>query len=228
MKSMVLAIAATAAHALAAYTVVTNDGAVVFSNSVKEQVTLTDPLLAEDGISSVEYNSTGSYYLKPTSPATYTGGTTVSFGQIYIKSGGALGPGVLTIKDYSSVIVDGGSVTFGHKVVFNPVSSYVSAIDGGDFTLKSIGAEGADSVVRIGRAGAGDQSTGTLSLTDPGSEAVRQIKTSGNLDLTLDGGTLKARGDAVSPFFTSATAGDTPKATVSMNGVTVDVAAGGC
>ena len=212
--------------AYADYTVTTNEGAVVFVNSSSERATVTDSYLASDGIDSLSFNSTnsGGFDFMPTQPSTYTGGTTIVEGQLYIYSDGALGPGPVTINDGSSLIVRGCDIVFDDKVVFG--ESYIAGFGGGCPIMRSVGSIGAEKSIRIGRNGAGTASKAVLSLTGGDSEALGRIYTSGALDLTLDGGTVAVRSDASSPFFKSATAADTPSATIAAAGVTFDVASG--
>lgn len=212
--------------AYADYTVTTNEGAVVFVNSSSERATVTDSYLASDGIDSLSFNSTnsGGFDFMPTQPSTYTGGTTIVEGQLYIYSDGALGSGPVTINDGSSLIVRGCDIVFDDKVVFG--ESYIAGFGGGCPIMRSVGSIGAEKSIRIGRNGAGTASKAVLSLTGGDSEALGRIYTSGALDLTLDGGTVAVRSDASSPFFKSATAADTPSATIAAAGVTFDVASG--
>ena len=212
--------------AYADYTVTTNEGAVVFVNSSSERATVTDSYLASDGIDSLSFNSTnsGGFDFMPTQPSTYTGGTTIVEGQLYIYRDGALGPGPVTINDGSSLIVRGCDIVFDDKVVFG--ESYIAGFGGGCPIMRSVGSIGAEKSIRIGRNGAGTASKAVLSLTGGDSEALGRIYTSGALDLTLDGGTVAVRSDASSPFFKSATAADTPSATIAAAGVTFDVASG--
>lgn len=219
-----MALASCAAYA--DYTVTTNEGAVVFVNSSSERATVTDSYLASDGIDSLSFNSTnsGGFDFMPTQPSTYTGGTTIVEGQLYIYSDGALGSGPVTINDGSSLIVRGCDIVFDDKVVFG--ESYIAGFGGGCPIMRSVGSIGAEKSIRIGRIGAGTASKAVLSLTGGDSEALGRIYTSGALDLTLDGGTVAVRSDASSPFFKSATAADTPSATIAAAGVTFDVASG--
>ncbi|MBR4257690.1 MAG: hypothetical protein IKQ17_01525 [Kiritimatiellae bacterium] len=225
-KVVSAAMALVSCAAYADYTVTTNEGAVVFVNSSSERATVTDSYLASDGIDSLSFNSTnsGGFDFMPTQPSTYTGGTTIVEGQLYIYSDGALGPGPVTINDGSSLIVRGCDIVFDDKVIFG--ESYIAGFGGGCPTLRSVGSIGTEKSIRIGRNGAGTASKAVLSLTGGDSEALGRIYTSGALDLTLDGGTVAVRSDASSPFFKSATAADTPSATIAAAGVTFDVASG--
>ena len=225
-KVVSAAMALVSCAAYADYTVTTNEGAVVFVNSSSERATVTDSYLASDGIDSLSFNSTnsGGFDFMPTQPSTYTGGTTIVEGQLYIYSDGALGPGPVTINDGSSLIVRGCDIVFDDKVVFG--ESYIAGFGGGCPIMRSVGSIGAEKSIRIGRNGAGTASKAVLSLTGGDSEALGRIYTSGALDLTLDGGTVAVRSDASSPFFKSATAADTPSATIAAAGVTFDVASG--
>lgn len=225
-KVVSAAMALVSCAAYADYTVTTNEGAVVFVNSSSERATVTDSYLASDGIDSLSFNSTnsGGFDFMPTQPSTYTGGTTIVEGQLYIYSDGALGSGPVTINDGSSLIVRGCDIVFDDKVVFG--ESYIAGFGGGCPIMRSVGSIGAEKSIRIGRNGAGTASKAVLSLTGGDSEALGRIYTSGALDLTLDGGTVAVRSDASSPFFKSATAADMPSATIAAAGVTFDVASG--
>ena len=221
----VVVLAACAAHA--DYTVTTNDGVVAFFNDTDSRITITDSYLAEDGIESLTFNSTSGYFsFSPSVPSTYAGGTTISRGQLFVNRSDAFGTGPITIKDSSSLMINGYNLAFDNKIVFNQEYSYVVGYNGGSVTLRSVGTEGSAHRIRIGRTGAGAASRATLSLTGADSEAIGRIYTSGNLDLTLDGGTIAARSDAESPFFKSFTSEDTSSAAIAPAGVTFDVAEG--
>jgi len=228
LKTVVNGMAALVSFAAYAnYTATTNEGAVAFVNDSGVRATVTDSYLAADGIQSLSFNSTsGGFDFKPTQPSTYTGGTTIAKGQVYVYSDGALGPGPIMINDASSLIVRGCETVFGSKVTFSQNNSYVTGFEGGRPILTSVGSIGAEKSIRIGRSGAGDVAMVVLSLTGGDSEALGRIYTSGRLDLTIDGGTIAVRSDALSPFFKSATDADAPAATVTTAGVTFDVASG--
>ena len=225
-KVIFAVIALVSCAAYADYTVTTNEGEVVFFNDSSERATVTDSYLAADGIYSLSFKSTnsGGFDFMPTHASTYTGGTKIIEGQLYLYGDGALGLGPVTIEDGSSLIVSGCDILFNNKVIFG--EAYIAGFKGGCPTLKSVGSLGAEKSIRIGRNGAGVESKAVLSLIGGDSEALGRIYTSGALDLTLDGGIVAVRSNAFSPFFKSATAADTPSATITAAGVTFDVASG--
>ena len=226
MKTIAVLVAAFAGiEAYAGHSVVTNEGSVVFRNDVREQIVVTDSYLAADGITSLAFYPTASYKLQPLFPATYTGGTLIGSGQLYISRADAVGPGTITISNLASVIVNDHDTVFNQKVVFSPDRSYIAGLNA-RVTLTSVGSVGTPSRIRLGRSGAGAASAATLALDGTDSEAVGRIYTSGNLDLTLDGGTVKVKTGAETPFFKSATAADTAKAKISLSGVAFDAEEG--
>ena len=130
-KVVSTAMALVSFAACADYTVTTNEGAVVFVNNSSERAKVTDSYLASDGIDSLSFNSTnsGGFDFMPTQPSTYTGGTTIVEGQLYIYRDGALVPGPVTINDGSSLIVRGCDIVFDDKVIFG--ESYIAGFGGG-------------------------------------------------------------------------------------------------
>lgn len=167
----------------------------------------------------------------PTAPSTYMGGT-VSLGSLlYLGANGALGTGDFDMRSGALSVASGADIVLDNKVIFNQNNTYgyACAMDGnGSLTLKSVGtpAGGATHHIRLGRAAATGVGTAVLSLTDPDSEALDQIILAGKAGVFLDGGTIKARSDAKSPFFSKAWANSEPEVTVRTGGVTFDVPEG--
>ena len=215
--------------AFANFTATTN-GTEVFFSVTGAEYTHTQPCLRED-VSKVFIDARKPLLWYVDSPSTHTGGTEVQYGQLYLNSGDALGSGPLYLGDNGSLVVPGTFVaTISNKVVFGQTSSsYATSLANGRLTLNSVGTPvvGETHRIRLGRTTAGSASHITLALTDDSSEAVNEIILSGAVDLTLDGGTVKARADAAKPFFTVATIGDAMNAKISQRGITFDVASGG-
>ena len=227
--SSVLSFALASMSAFADFTATTN-GTEVFFSVTGADYTYTQPCLAED-VSKVYIDARKALLWYVDSPSTHTGGTEVQYGQLYLNSCDALGSGALYLDNDGSLVVPGSFVvTISNKIVFGQTSSsYATSLANGKLTLNSVGTHesGETHHVRLGRTTSGSISHITLALTGAESEAVDEILLSGAVDLTLDGGTVKARTDAVKPFFTVATDGDSMNAKISDRGVTFDVAAGG-
>ena len=224
-----LSFALVSMSVFADFTVTTN-GTEVFFSVTGADYTYTQPCLAED-VSKVYVYARKALLWYVDSPSTHTGGTEVQYGQLYLNSGDALGSGPLYLDNDGSLVVPGSFVaTISNKVVFGQSnSSYATSLANGRLTLNSVGTPetGETHYIRLGRTTSGSVSHVTLALVDAGSEAVNEIRLSGAVDLTLDGGTVKARADAVKPFFMVATDGDAMNVKISPKGITFDVAADG-
>ena len=223
MKKLIMSVIATGAFAAMAGLTVSTNGTAVTVNNTGSSATLTQAFLNPD-VSTVTYSLDYPVYYNPSEASTYTGGTVVTKGQLYPKRGDAFGTGAVTLGGDGSILVDGGNLTIPNKIVFGQSNnSYVTTLGlTYALTLNSIGtpSDSATHHMRLGRTGAGDASKATLSLTAPGSEAISQIRLSGALALTLDGGTVKTRSDALNPFFSVATPGDAADITVATGGIT--------
>ena len=226
-----LTVTAVASSGLAVenFEITTNDTAVTVRCTGGNQPVLTIPFFKED-VSKVIFNAGNYFKYNPTEAPTYEGGSEITTGQFYPLRDDALGTGPVKLGTTgdAALIAQNTEVTIANKVVFPRSGSYVVGFGDsvGRVTLKSIGTEGSQyHTVRLGRASADSSAVGriTLSLLDPGSEAVRQFILTCALKLTLDGGTLKARSDAADPFF-SATSGT--EIFVTDKGVTFDSPAG--
>lgn len=235
-KAVVFASLFLSLLAEATIVVVTNGTeATVFCSANSSTVeSLDNPFFAPD-IETVVFSITNGLAYYPSQASTYTGGTVVQRGQLYINRGDALGTGPVRLgtENYeAALLVDGTHVVLNNKLVFGPKTCYALGMNKGpqpgSLTLKSIGVvETAETrIIRLGRASAGNAATVCLSLTEPDSEAVQRVNLSGALALTLDGGTVKAASDAQSPFFSMVYSSDEPDVTVTTNGVAVDVADG--
>ena len=225
----IIAVLATfaALDALAAITETVDGRAVTLSGDSNDR--WTKRYLAED-VDNVAISSTGYVIMAPSLPSTYTGGTTSSAKPLYLESGDALGTGSLTLQGGALGVQNNPllCVTVPNKVIFgqNNSSCYASTIgDSSRLILKSVGTptDGATHHIRLGRPAADSVGSVTLSLTDENSEALDEIRLSGRLRLCLDGGVLKMRSDASSPFFTRALAGTEVETVVGFNGIGVEV-----
>lgn len=154
-----------------------------------------------------------------TSITTVDANTDFGDGDIVLASGGSL-----------LVNAAGPSVTVPNKVVFKgqgAMYTYVSSMShDSSVILKSVGtpAESETHHIRLGRASAAGLGWVTLSLTDPASEALDEIRLAGTLRLTLDGGVIRARGDAKAPFFRQMDAAGAVAVDITGNGVAFEVA----
>lgn len=163
------------------------------------------------------------------------GGTEIS-STVYVSQDTDFGEGDITLATSGALLVNqtGPSVTVPNKIIFkgqNQLYTYVSSTDHDrSIRLISVGtpADAATHHIRLGRASAAGLGWVTLSLTDPLSEALDEIRLAGTLKLTLDGGTVKARSDAKTPFFKQADAAGAVSVDVTTNGVAFDVAEGAC
>ena len=227
--SVFLSVAVASLPAFADFSATTN-GTEVFFSVTGTEYTYAQPCFAED-VSKVYIDARKPLLWYVDSPSTHTGGTEVQYGQLYLNSGDALGSGPLYLDNEGSLVAPGSFVvSISNKVVFGQSSSsYATSLANGKLTLNSVGTHEAGEThhVRLGRTTSGSISHITLALTDTSSEAIDGIFLSGAVDLTLDGGMVKARADSAKPFFTVATAGDAMGAKISERGVTFDVAAGG-
>ena len=187
-------------------------------------------------ITNIVKRGKGTLQYTPTTQSSH-GAIDIENGQLRLYSTLGLGTGAIFIgPDSDGLLIDmnksGQDFIIPNKVVFGRQGVYAAAFNSELFgiRLQSVGTpSGSDThSIGLGRAGS-DYSRAVLSLTGEDSEAISQIRLRGNTDLVLDGGTLKARADAVSPFIydTVPSAGIPKTCTVSAAGVTIDVAAGG-
>ena len=180
----------------------------------------------------------GFFTYVPTERASY-GDVEIQGGQFRVRNVLGLGTGSIYVGVAGGLMAKCSSaypsLTIPNKVIFEQGgSSYVAAFDGVDaptLTLTSVGtpAEATTHEIKMGRAGSG-YSVERLSLTGSDSEAISQICLQGKTDFEIDGGTIKARADALSPFIRDMNGGSesAPKTcTVSARGCTIDVAEGG-
>ena len=207
---------------------VTTNGTVVTVAGAGE---LHEAFLAPD-VSSVIFEGASDTQIKyfPTVASTYTGGTKITGGQLFVSRGDSLGSGSVEIgtATEAALMAKDCEVLVSNKVEFARSGSY--AVGFGDsvgrLTLKALGTKGSQyHTVRLGRAIARNVGRVTLSLTDEASEPVSKYILQGDMKLTLDGGTIKARQDAEIPFFSLSSAA-TAEITVTTNGVTFDAVSG--
>ena len=207
---------------------VTTNGTVVTVAGAGE---LHEAFLAPD-VTAVIFDGGSDKQIKyfPAAASTYTGGTKIAGGQLFVSRGDSLGSGSVEIgtTTEAALMAKDCEVMIPNKVEFARSGSY--AVGFGDsvgrLTLKALGTKGSQyHTVRLGRAIAGNVGRVTLSLTDEASDPVSRYILQGNMKLTLDGGTIKARQDATIPFFALASAA-TAEITVTTNGVTFDAVSG--
>lgn len=157
---------------------------------------------------------------------TFNGGILHESSQIRIENPLALGTGPIRVRATGSTFFSAApNVVVTNKVI---VESATESIFGSTdaknrLTLRNVGTDG-DNVKHLlwlGRTG-GNPTSVTLALDEPESEAVGGIDLQGKLDFVLDGGTVKARSDAQSPFFTSPKLNAEKVARVTTRGVTFD------
>ena len=185
---------------------------------------------SSDDVDHVEFASGANVTWIPETPSTYTGGTIFSGSLLYLGANGALGTGALDMREGALSVNSGADVVVPNKVIFkqNDTYTYACAMNGeGSLTLQSVGtpASGATHHIRIGRASATGVGSAVLSLVQPDSEALDEIKLAGLVHLAFDGGTVKARSDAKSPFLSRVWANAEPNLEVRTGGVTFDVPA---
>ena len=164
--------------------------------------------------------------LSGTGTNTFNGGILHESSQIRIENPLALGTGPIRVRATGSAFFSAApNVVVTNKVI---VESATESIFGSTdaknrLTLRNVGTDG-DNVKHLlwlGRTG-GNPTAVTLALDEPESEAVGGIDLQGKLDFVLDGGTVKARSDAQSPFFTSPKLNAEKVARVTTRGVTFD------
>ena len=151
-----------------------------------------------------------------------TGGIFVAKSQLRFGPSGSIGPCTVTVLGNSTLFSDATSAP---DVKYVESDQAFMGSTGDMLTIKSVGVT-ADNVPRkfgIGRSN--DYSCKiTLALTDPESEGIGQyVMRGGGMDLTFDGGTVKASLKTSDVFF-NATGNMTPVARVTNNGVTFDTA----
>ncbi len=151
-----------------------------------------------------------------------TGGVVVARSQLRFGPSGSIGPGTVTVLGNSTLFSDATSAP---DVKYVESDQAFMGSTGYMLTIKSVGVT-ADNVARkfgIGRSN--DYSCKiTLALTDPESEGIGQyVVRGGGMDLTFDGGTVKASPKTADVFF-NATGNMKPVARVTNNGVTFDTA----
>ena len=151
-----------------------------------------------------------------------TGGVVVAKSQLRFGPSGSIGPCTVTVLGNSTLFSDATSAP---DVKYVESDQAFMGSTGYMLTIKSVGVT-ADNVSRkfgIGRSN--DNSCKiTLALTDPESEGIGQyVVRGGGMDLTFDGGTVKASPKTSDVFF-NATENMTPVARVTNNGVTFDTA----
>ena len=151
-----------------------------------------------------------------------TGSIVVAKSQLRFGPSGSIGPGTVTVLGNSTLFNDATSAP---DVKYVESDQAFMGSTGPMLTIKSVGVT-ADNVSRkfgIGRSN--DYSCKiTLALTDPESEGIGQyVVRGGGMDLTFDGGTVKASPKTSDVFF-NATGNMTPVARVTNSGVTFDTA----
>ena len=151
-----------------------------------------------------------------------TGGVVVTKSQLRYGSSGSIGPGTVTVLGNATLFNDDVAAP---DVKFIQSDQSFMGSTGPMLTIKGVGVT-ADNVARkfgIGRSN--DNSCKiTLALTDPESEGIGQyVVRGGGMDLTFDGGTVKASPKTADVFF-NATGNMTPVARVTNSGVTFDTA----
>ena len=151
-----------------------------------------------------------------------TGGIVVAASQFRFGPSGSIGPGTVTVLGNSTLFCDATSAP---EVKYVESDQAFMGSTGPMLTIKGVGVT-ADNVSRkfgIGRSN--DYSCKiTLALTDPESEGIGQyVVRGGGMDLTFDGGTVKASPKTADVFF-NATGNMKPVARVTNNGVTFDTA----
>ena len=151
-----------------------------------------------------------------------TGGVVVTKSQLRYGSSGSIGPGTVTVLGNATLFNDDVAAP---DVKFIQSDQSFMGSTGPMLTIKGVGVT-ADNVARkfgIGRSN--DNSCKiTLALTDPDSEGIGQyVVRGGGMNLTFDGGTVKASSKTSDVFF-NATGNMTPVARVTNSGVTFDTA----
>ena len=151
-----------------------------------------------------------------------TGGVVVTKSQLRYGSSGSIGPGTVTVLGNATLFNDDVAAP---DVKFIQSDQSFMGSTGPRLTIKGVGVT-ADNVARkfgIGRSN--DYSCKiTLALTDPESEGIGQyVVRGGGMDLTFDGGTVKASPKTADVFF-NATGNMKPVARVTNSGVTFDTA----
>ena len=151
-----------------------------------------------------------------------TGGVVVTKSQLRYGSSGSIGPGTVTVLGNATLFNDDVAAP---DVKFIQSDQSFMGSTGPRLTIKGVGVT-TDNVARkfgIGRSNDYNCRI-TLALTDPESEGIGQyVVRGGGMNLTFDGGTVKACPKTPDVFF-NATGNMNPVARVTNNGVTFDTA----
>ena len=151
-----------------------------------------------------------------------TGGVVVEKSQLRFGPSGSIGPGTVTVLGNSTLFSDATSAP---DVKYVESDQAFMGSTGYMLTIKSVGVTDDNVSRKFGIGRSNDNSCKiTLALTDPESEGIGQyVLRGGGMDLTFDGGTVKASPKTSDVFF-NATGNMTPVAHVTKNGVTFDTA----
>ena len=151
-----------------------------------------------------------------------TGGVVVAKSQLRFGPSGSIGPCTVTVLGNSTLFSDATSAP---DVKYVESDQAFMGSTGYMLTIKSVGVTDGNVSRKFGIGRSNDNSCKiTLALTDPESEGIGQyVVRGGGMDLTFDGGTVKASPKTSDVFF-NATGNMTPVARVTNNGVTFDTA----
>ena len=151
-----------------------------------------------------------------------TGGVVVARSQLRFGPSGSIGPCTVTVLGNSTLFSDATSAP---DVKYVESDQAFMGSTGYMLTIKSVGVTDDNVSRKFGIGRSNDSSCKiTLALTDPESEGIGQyVVRGGGMNLTFDGGTVKASPKTSDVFF-NATGNMTPVARVTKSGVTFDTA----
>ena len=151
-----------------------------------------------------------------------TGGVVVERSQLRFGPSGSIGPCTVTVLGNSTLFSDATSAP---DVKYVESDQAFMGSTGYMLTIKSVGVTDDNVSRKFGIGRSNDNSCKiTLALTDPESEGIGQyVVRGGGMNLTFDGGTVKASPKTSDVFF-NATGNMTPVARVTKSGVTFDTA----
>ena len=140
--------------------ITTNDCVATVYNDSGVIQTVTTPFLAPD-VTSVIFFAQPQIMYAPTQASTYTGGTVVQRGQVFVAQGDVFGSGPITLgtMEEAALLARDADVAVPNKVIFSRSTSYVNgftqSVPGkGRLTLTSVGtpADATSHAIRLGRS----------------------------------------------------------------------------
>lgn len=180
-------------------------------------------------VTRVEYRTSGCVArLNSTEPSTYTGGTYCVNAQLRPYNSGVFGSGPVYLKGGSSLVGTEqlSQIAVTNKVIFEDTDSWALGVADHSLILHSIGSTAATPYANLGRS-EGKACSVALALDGEGNEPLAGVRMRGELDILIDGGTLRAAPSASGKYFIETNTKVFPKTvSASDRGFAFDAAAG--